>query len=247
MCLSKRNPDTRENPRVHSGSIKVSILVPLYNQAKFVAETLDSALAQTYKDVEVICVNDASTDDSLAVVERYKDCVQIISNPVNRGLPATRNIALTYATGELILPLDSDDRLDRRYLEKTVARMKDGVAVVSTWMEIFGLGRERSGHPGSSYPIFPPTLKQITDGNSLATCSLVRREVLDEVGGWPEDFTRGSEDWALWASIVKLGKWKIDVVPEYLFQYRVHKNSMCRSSTMAPFEVTLARIREKYA
>jgi glycosyltransferase involved in cell wall biosynthesis len=226
--------------------VKVSVLVPLYNQGKFVAETLESVFAQTYKDFEVVCVNDASTDDSLAVVTKFADRVRVFSNPVNRGLPVTRNIALRHSIGDLILPLDSDDWIEPTYLEKTVARMTEGVGVVSTWIHIFGLGRESTGAPGSSYPIFAPTLEQITTGNTLAVCSLVRREALLEVSGWPEDFTRGSEDWALWASIVLTGKWRVDVVPEYLFHYRVHKNSMCRSKTMAPFAETQARIREKY-
>ena len=223
--------------------MKVSVLVPLYNQGKFVTETLESIFAQTYKDFEVVCVDDASTDDSLAVVTKFADRVRVFSNPTNRGLPATRNIALGHSVGDLILPLDSDDWIEPDYLEKTVARMTDGVGVVSTWIHIFGLGRESTGAPGSSYPIFVPTLEQITSGNTLAVCSLIRRETLLEVGGWPEDFTRGSEDWALWCSIVALNKWKIDVILEYLFHYRVHKNSMCRSKTMAPFSETLARIQ----
>lgn len=222
------------------------MLVPLYNQGKFVTETLESIFAQTYKDFEVVCVDDASTDDSLAVVTKFADRVRVFSNPTNRGLPATRNIALGHSVGDLILPLDSDDWIEPDYLEKTVARMTDGVGVVSTWIHIFGLGRESTGAPGSSYPIFVPTLEQITSGNTLAVCSLIRRETLLEVGGWPEDFTRGSEDWALWCSIVALNKWKIDVIPEYLFHYRVHKNSMCRSKTMAPFSETLARIQSIY-
>ena len=226
--------------------MKVSVLVPLYNQGKFVTETLESIFAQTYKDFEVVCVDDASTDDSLAVVTKFADRVRVFSNPTNRGLPATRNIALGHSVGDLILPLDSDDWIEPDYLEKTVARMMDGVGVVSTWIHIFGLGRESTGAPGSSYPIFVPTLEQITSGNTLAVCSLIRRETLLEVGGWPEDFTRGSEDWALWCSIVALNKWKIDVIPEYLFHYRVHKNSMCRSKTMAPFSETLARIQSIY-
>lgn len=229
--------------------MKISVIVPLYNQGQFVAETFDSLLAQTHKDIEVICVNDASTDNSLEVAQGYADKhsqIRVISNPKNIGLPPTRNVGLRSCTGEFVLPLDSDDWIDPRHLEKTSARMTEGVGVVSTWMQIFGLGRERAGAPNSSYPIFAPTLEQITTGNSLAVCSLIRRETLLEVGGWPEDLNRGSEDWGLWAAIVRAGKWRIEVIPEYLFYYRVHRNSMCRSKTMAPFLETQARIKAKY-
>lgn len=227
----------------------VSVLVPLFNQSKFVGETFDSILAQTYKDFEVVCVNDASTDNSLEVAEAYASRhsqIRVISNLENLKLPATRNVAFRNSIGDLILPLDSDDMIDPTHLEKTVARMTDGVGVVSTWMQIFGLGRERAGAPDSSYPIFPPTLEQITEGNTLAVCSLIRRETLLDVGGWPEDLNQGSEDWGLWASIVHAGKWRIEVIPEYLFHYRVHRASMSRSTMMAPFAVNQAKIRAKY-
>jgi len=236
---------------------KVSVIVPLYNQAKFVTQTLDSIMAQTYEDFEVIVVNDASTDDSLSVVTEYAknfQKIKIVNNPVNRGLPATRNIAISHSVGDFILPLDSDDRIDPDFLQKTTARMVDGVAIVGTWMHIEpdDITRRNShevqqaGAFGSCYPIYAPTREQILTGNSLAICSLIRREALDQAGQYPEDFKNGSEDWCLWCSIICSGRWRVVVVPEYLFHYRVHPDSMCRSSTMAPFPVTRARIRTKF-
>lgn len=236
--------------------MKVSIIVPLYNQGHFLPETLDSALAQTYHNYEIIVVNDASTDNSIEVANRYADKnpkrIQVINNSVNLGLPATRNVAIRAATGSMILPLDSDDRIHPTFLQKTTSWMADDVGMVSTWINICPVPDmitkdcqpHRAGPPGSAYPIYVPTKQQILNGNCLSVCSLLRKSMLDQLGGYPEIMNRGSEDWALWALIANKTNWKIRVIPEYLFYYRVHKTSMCRSSHMAPFEESRNRIRE---
>jgi glycosyltransferase involved in cell wall biosynthesis len=236
--------------------MRVSIIVPLYNQADFVRETLDSALAQSYPDFEIIIVNDASTDGrSGQVADAYAlgnpARIRVIHNPVNLGLPATRNVAIRAATGELILPLDSDDRIHPDFLAKTTALMIDGVGLVSTWIHICptedmirkGHSPHMTGQPGSGYPIYPPRREQILNGNCLSVCSLLRKSMLDELGGYPESMNRGSEDWALWAMIVWKTNWATRVVREHLFYYRIHKDSMCRSTHMAPFEESKAKIR----
>jgi len=233
-------------------SRKVSVIIPLYNQAEFVSETIESVLAQTYKNYESVIVNDASTDNSLEVAKRYMPHVKVLSNPQNMGLPATRNAAIRNSDGELILPLDSDDKIDPTHLEKTTAAMVDDVGLVSTWLHIEPTEEMRkqnhwpgpSGHPGSGYPIFPPTREQILKGNCLCVCSMMRRVVWEEVGGYPEEMNRGSEDWAMWSKIVCNTNWKVVVVPEHLFHYRVHPKSMCRSKHMAPFEESRERIRK---
>lgn len=235
--------------------MRVSIIVPLYNQAHFIRETLDSALGQRYPNFEIIVVNDCSTDNSLEIAQAYAtgnpDVVRVISNERNIGLPATRNVAIRAATGELILPLDSDDRIHPDFLAKTANMMQDGVGLVSTWINICptpdmiqkGHAPHPTGHPGSGYPIHPPRRHEILNGNCLSVCSLLRKSMLEELGGYPESMNRGSEDWALWAMIVWKTKWATRVVPEYLFFYRIHKDSMCRSSHMAPFEESKEKIR----
>lgn len=235
--------------------MRVSVIIPLYNQGQYVHEAIDSVRAQTYKDREIIVVNDASTDDSLKVLERYtSDEIKIIDREKNGGLSAARNSGIAAATGELILPLDADDYIDPTYLAKTVALMQPGVGIVSSYLHIFPdavmyarhHGDEMSGQPGSGYPIFAPTKKQILTGNCLCVCSLIRKEALIEAGGYDETMLQGAEDWALWASIVCLDKWKVDVVPEHIFHYRVHPNSFSRSAKMAPFHVNQAMIRERH-
>lgn len=98
---------------------KVSVIIPVYNTASYLKECIDSVLRQTLDDIEVICVNDGSTDSSLEILESYKlkDDRIVLINQKNRGLGAARNIALKHASGKYVLFLDSDDYLDEMALE----------------------------------------------------------------------------------------------------------------------------------
>lgn len=226
--------------------MRVSIIIPTYNHAQFIEETVNSALRQTYADTEIIVVNDASPDNTADVLKSYGDKIRVITNTTNRGLPATRNIGVSASTGEFILPLDSDDYIDDRYIEKTISKMHAGVGVVSTYFQAFGSRPHTTGAPGSIYPIFYPTKEQILNGNCLPVCSLIRRETFDAVGGYPEEMREGSEDWALWVKIICQTNYRVEVVPEYLFFYRTREGSMSRQATMMPFEQAREKIRRLY-
>ena len=92
---------------------KISVIIPVYNVEKYLSECLDSIVNQTFKDIEVICVNDCSTDNSLSILKEYasKDKrIKIISISSNRGCGYARKIALREASGEYILLCDSDDK-----------------------------------------------------------------------------------------------------------------------------------------
>ena len=94
--------------------VKISIIIPVYNTASYLKESLDSVLKQSFTDIEMICVNDGSTDNSLKMLESYQsndDRITIISQE-NKGLSAARNAAMKKATGEYVLFLDSDDYLE---------------------------------------------------------------------------------------------------------------------------------------
>ncbi|MCW4468409.1 glycosyltransferase family 2 protein [Flavobacterium sp. MFBS3-15] len=95
-----------------------SIVIPLYNKENFVAATINSVLAQTFTDFEVIIINDVSTDNSLAVAQRFDDSrIRIISHPVNKGLSASRNTGIKNASSEYIAFLDADDLWKPEFLE----------------------------------------------------------------------------------------------------------------------------------
>ena len=99
---------------------KISVIVPVYNVEKYLSECLDSVLSQDEKDIEVICVNDGSTDKSLEILKEYKekDDRIIIVTQDNKGLAEARNSGLNVAKGEYIFFLDSDDKMREGTLSK---------------------------------------------------------------------------------------------------------------------------------
>lgn len=106
----------------------VSIIVPNYNCSKFIGETIESVLAQTYRNWEMLIVDDCSSDESLNIAKSYaiKDSrIKIIHNIINAGAAISRNNALDLATGEYVAFLDSDDLWEHNKLEKQIKFMKD--------------------------------------------------------------------------------------------------------------------------
>ena len=102
----------------------VSVIIPCYNQGKYLAEAIESALNQTYPHVEVIVVNDGSTDNTAEVAARYAGRITYVEQE-NGGPSAARNAAIGVATGSLIAHLDSDDRWSPQKLERQVPMFAD--------------------------------------------------------------------------------------------------------------------------
>lgn len=115
---------------------RVTVFIPVYNRARFVGAAIESILAQTYTDFELLLIDDGSTDDSLAVMQSYRDShIRIVHRPDNRGIPATRNDGLALAHGEYIALLDSDDCAVPERLARQVAFLDrhPEVAAVGSW------------------------------------------------------------------------------------------------------------------
>lgn len=117
-----------EEEKEVSSMVKVSVIIPVYNSEKFIHKCLDSVLTQTLQDIEVICVDDASTDKSYEILEEYAKCdnrIVVLRNNANGGLSYTRNHALEHASGEYIQFVDSDDFIEADLLEKNFELSKE--------------------------------------------------------------------------------------------------------------------------
>lgn len=114
---------------------KISIIVPVYNAEKYLRQCIDSLVNQTYKNIEIICVNDGSTDASLRILERYAatDSRVRVIDKVNTGVSDTRNVGLNYVTGDFLMFLDSDDWIDKETCSTAVARVIAHNADVVLW------------------------------------------------------------------------------------------------------------------
>lgn len=106
-------------------NILVSVIVPIYNTEKYLERTLNSIKDQTYKNIEIICINDASTDNSFEILKKYKEqnsdlSIQILKNETNSGLSFTRNKGIKYAKGDYICFIDSDDYISDDFIENLI-------------------------------------------------------------------------------------------------------------------------------
>lgn len=201
--------------------IKVSVIVPAYNAENTLAETLESVLVQTYRNFEIVIVDDGSTDrtaDVASVFTNSEAPVRLI-NQDNQGLAAARNAAISWSVGEFILPLDADDRISHKYLEKTVPLLDSHASIgfVSTGIKYFG-GND------VHIPVQQQTYQAQLRANQIPVCSLVRKKAIESVGGYKSD-APGWEDWMLWLDILKAG-WFMFPLNEPLFYYRRRMNSM---------------------
>lgn len=118
--------------------IKISVIIPVYNVEKYLRECLNSVINQTLKDIEIICINDGSTDSSLEILKEYaaKDKRISIIDKENEGLSATRNLGINLAKGEYISFVDSDDYLDLNFYEKlykTAKKFKADIACTNLY------------------------------------------------------------------------------------------------------------------
>lgn len=199
---------------------KVTIGIPCYQQAQYLPEAIESALNQTYKDIEVVVVNDGSLDNTKEIIERYPK-VRFI-NQVNKGLASARNTAIMNMRGQYFLPLDADDILLPECVQELVRVAKATDAdVVAPSLRTFGTSNE------TIILMAAPTIIDFRTANRIGYFSMIKRNVLQEVGGYSPkyDILGGWEDYALWFDLLFRGK-KIVTVPQPLVLYRTKEDSM---------------------
>jgi len=192
-------------------SLRVSILIPVYNGEKTIAACVESALSQQYPSLEVVVVNDCSTDGTAAVLQNFKDRVRIFHNPKNSGIAATYNRAISEARGDIVVTMASDcTMLSGDYVARMVRHFEDpSVGAVSgksmmpdfdraPWLErVF----TRLNILDSNSPD-----RDVHEVNFVELrCDGYRRELLESVGGLNEDLFRSNEDQDLSIRIIRRG------------------------------------------
>lgn len=203
---------------------KVSVIIPCYNQGLYVSEAVDSILAQTYQDLEIIIVNDGSTDEQtntlLDAFSRDKTKVIVTSN---QGLAAARNNGISAASGQYILPLDADDRIAPLYIEKAVQLLdsEPDTGIVYCRAMLFGAVESEWVLPAYS-------LEEMLKDNVIFCSALFRREDWEAVGGYDTGMIYGWEDYDFWLSLIESGR-TVRQLDSHLFYYRVSPDSMVRT------------------
>ncbi|HZC46054.1 MAG TPA: glycosyltransferase family A protein, partial [Candidatus Acidoferrum sp.] len=227
--------------------MKVSVVIPTYNDQGTIAATVESALRQRFDaGFEVIVVNDGSTDGTRAELAKFGGRIRVIDQE-NAGVAAARNAGIAVAAGEYIALLDGDDTWTENKLSRTVQVLDQDpecVAVFSNLMQVDGAGREVSHYVSPEFE-HSPTLDEMLDWPwpYLPSALVIRRETLIAVGGFPQDFKAdhyGGEDNFITLLVRERGA--ILYVPETLVRrrlrdYREHYANRLRSRR---FEVNSA-------
>ena len=204
----------------------VSVIMPAHNSARFIRESIESVLAQTFRDWELIVADDASTDGSGDIAGSYGDPrIRCVRSETNLGSAGARNLALASATGKFVAFLDSDDLWAPGKLEKQLAFMEEiGCALCATdYVKIDGAGKEVSdaitGPPAVDY-------RTLLRSNCLACSSMMADRSVHPDLRMPN--LKLNHDYALWLSLLREGG-AARRLGEPLMRYRVHPGSLSRN------------------
>lgn len=204
-------------------------MIPNYNCGRFIGRAIDTVLAQTYQPIEVIAVDDGSTDESMDVLARYGSNIRVISQR-NAGVSAARNTGVRESHGELVAFLDADDEWHAEKLEKQVALFdRPGVGLVYCGIEYIDeagrpLGTNVSGRRGRVLKAF--ALLRGTVVLAGGSTVVVRRECFDEAGLFDLEMSTAA-DWDMWRRIAC--HYEVDSAREILMRYRLRRSSMHRN------------------
>ena len=229
---------------------KVSTVIPAFNAAAFITEAVESALNQTYGNLEIIVVNDGSTDGTRDKIKQYGSRIRYVEQ-ANRGPAAARNHGVQIASGSLITFLDADDvwlpEKIRRQVEYMASHSELGI--VTTDVLTFGDQGIVNGTLKNYYPISNGfVLEKLLFHNWIgASAAMVRRECFDRVGGFDEILTpdgRGqctAEDWLMWMKIAS--HYPVHFIDEVLVRHRIHASNYSTIGADVVFEHLLENLK----
>lgn len=214
---------------VSTATPRVSVIIPNYNTAAFIAETLDSVYAQTFTDHEVIVINDAApdSDELYSAIERFRDRIVFVDKSENHGTSATRNIAATFARGQILAFLDADDIWHSTFLDEVLA-FKDGNGYQMAYADAETFGERHADV--TDYLSTNPDQGEITRElliagrcHILPSGALIDKAVFDTSGGFDANVRR-TEDFDLWMRFIFAGV-RIGYLKKILFMFRLRPGS----------------------
>jgi glycosyltransferase involved in cell wall biosynthesis len=207
----------------------VSVIIPAYNASKFIQETLNAVIQQTHRDLEIIVVDDGSTDDTARIVKgvQKEDSRVTLYRQANQGASVARNLGIEKSKGDFIAFLDADDLWHPTKIEKQhdlLLTSSEDVGLVYSYCRMIDLDGYIQGHTGASIFMQGHSFQYLLVSNFIANGStaMVRRKCLP--GPQPFDPSQnGNDDFFFYLCVA--AKYKVDVVPEFLVGYRWNTGS----------------------
>ena len=222
---------------------KVSIVLPVYNGADYLAESIESVLNQTYANWELIVVNDCSTDNTLAIASNYavRDArIKVFTNKRNLKLPGTLNAGFERATGEYYTWTSDDNKYKPdalRIMVECLEKIPDVVMVYANYTTIDANGN-------SVALTTKPDSRFIVAGNVVGACFLYRANAAKKVGEYDSNLFL-AEDYDYWIRLYKVGK--ILHIADDLYFYRIHEKSLTETKKKFVDEQTYKALEKNFS
>lgn len=201
---------------------KVSIVLPVYNGEENISEAIDSVLRQTYQNLELIIVNDCSTDGTLRIIEDYalKDArIRVVSNKVNLKLPQSLNVGFSYAEGEYYTWTSDDNLYKYDAIAKMVEALDNNPSIAMVYADYYCI--DTNGNQVGVVNLTEP--QELLSGNMIGACFLYTRDIAKKVGDYDVNLFL-AEDYDYWVRILEAGT--ILHIKEALYYYRKHAGSL---------------------
>ena len=219
----------------------VSIILPVFNGEKYLAQSIESVLAQTYKNIELIVVNDNSSDNSLSIMEEFAkrdDRVKVVSNSVNLKLPKSLNAGFALANGKYLTWTSDDNFYSPEAIELMVEYLQKHPNDAMVCANFTKINETNSQSEKISLEVSPQNMMK---GNCVGACFLYRKEIADKVGEYKaEKFL--VEDYDFWLRVMLEGN--IGHIERDLYTYRVHNSSLTGQRIQEIMEKTEEIIKE---
>lgn len=198
----------------------VSIIIPCFNSKKWISQTLNSVVSQTYKNWECIIVDDGSTDEVEKELSKWliKDCRFKVLRQDNQGVATARNNGIEASQGEILLTLDSDDLISADYLELAVEIFNSNPSA-----KVIYSRANKFGEINKEWNLPQYSIKNLAINNVIFNAGFFRKSDWLNVGGFDSNIN-GMEDWEFWIAILKEGG-EVVKIDKVCFHYRIRKNS----------------------
>jgi glycosyltransferase involved in cell wall biosynthesis len=212
----------------------VSVIIPCFNQGQYLQEAAESALASTYQNIEIIIVDDGSTENT-EFLDSFSAPKTKIIRQQNQGVATARNNGINSASGKYILPLDADDKIHPEYIKKAVEILENNpqIKIVYSEAEFFGAKTGKWKLKNYNFP-------NILYKNVIFCSAVFNKSDWKKANGYKKEMEFAYEDWEFWLSIVENGA-KVFKIPEVLFYYRQHRQTRSETAPLKKIKM-LAKI-----
>ncbi len=214
-------------------SPQVSVIVTLFDYGHLISETLASVAASTGVELEIIVVDDHSTDDGRAVVTRYIDehpelAVLLVGSEANRGLPAARNLGFDYVRADRVMVMDADNLVYPNAVERLSAALDADPSAAFAYSTLEEFGVTSGVRSAMAWNV-----QRLCESNYIDAQAMIRADAWDRHGGYPTDpeLTFGWEDWAFWLRLAAGGEHGVHVA-QMLGRYRTQRESMISTTNL---------------